>query len=69
MGITNSAPCHGCEDRYGGCHAKCKKYKLWKDEWQKKKEALYGEQKRDRMLRDFYSDGCAKAVRKSGRKV
>lgn len=69
MKINNSPPCKGCTERYSGCHAKCEGYSTWKQAWLDRKEALYGEQKRDRMLRDFYSDGCTKAIRKSGRKV
>ena len=69
MGIVNSAPCQGCEDRHSGCHGKCKKYKFWKDEWQKKKTALNGDQARERMLNGFYADGCIKAIKKNGGKI
>lgn len=69
MGITNSPPCHGCGDRHGGCHAKCRKYKVWKDEWEKKKETLYGIQNRERMLNDFYVAGVEKQIKKGGKRV
>ena len=56
-------------DRHGGCHAKCKKYKVWKDEWLKKKEALHGKQTRERMLNDFYADGVIKSIKRGGGRV
>lgn len=69
MAINNSAPCHGCGDRFAGCHSKCGKYKDWKDEFQKKKETLYGIQIRERMLNDFYVEGVTKQIKKSGGRV
>ena len=69
MRINNSPPCHGCEDRICGCHAKCERFKAWKQEFQKKKEALEGHQMRERMLNDFYVAGVEKQIKKSGRRV
>ena len=69
MGIINSAPCQGCEDRHSGCHSECKKYKSWKDEWYEKKVALNGHQKRERMLNNFYVDGVTRQIKKNGGKV
>lgn len=64
-------PCFQCvaPKRHPGCHGTCQEHRNWKDLDQKKKEYARGVQKRERMLNDFYSDGCIKAIKKSGGKV
>ena len=36
-------PCYMCEDRYGGCHAECEKYKEWKENHEKNRENIQAE--------------------------
>lgn len=31
-------PCKNCAKRHVACHSKCKEYKAWKAEWDKRKE-------------------------------
>lgn len=33
-------PCHGCTDRYVGCHGKCQAYQDWKTCEEERKEAI-----------------------------
>ena len=30
--------CYGCTERKVGCHAKCEKYKKWKEEYDKREQ-------------------------------
>lgn len=69
MGVKNSSPCMGCHDRYPGCHGICLYYDVWKWEQNQKKAYLFGIQKRERMLNEFYADGVSKQVKKGGGKV
>lgn len=67
MIIRNSSPCHNCEERHKGCHSHCENYKVWKAEWQKKKEKLDGIAERERMLNEFAADGCRRVSKTSRR--
>jgi len=60
---ANSAPCKTCEDRYSGCHSKCLSYKVWKENWNKSKEAIDGEANRERMLNNFTVDGYRRVAK------
>ena len=37
--MAKLGPCKGCKDREVGCHAGCKKYKEWLDEFHAEKDA------------------------------
>ena len=69
MKINNSPPCKTCPDSGCGRHSRCEKYLAWYAEYQGKKETINGRQKRERMLNEFYADGCIKQIRRSGGKV
>jgi len=68
MSIKNSAPCKDCPDSGCGRHSDCEKYLEWKAEWDKKKNSIMGEQKRERMLNEFSVDGYRKVSKMIGRK-
>ena len=34
----NGCPCYECNERKTGCHAKCEKYKAWRNVMDKRKE-------------------------------
>ena len=45
--VRGSPPCKNCEERHTACHDKCPKYKAWKAEAEKIKEAkrVYDEER------------------------
>jgi hypothetical protein len=45
-------PCYKCTDRQVGCHSKCEKYKKWKKESNKKRDAKFI----DREYESYISD-------------
>lgn len=58
MKIRNSSPCLDCPDRppdrgCGEMRFTCEKFLAWNEEWQAKKDAIYGEQQKERILNGF----------------
>ena len=37
---NSNAPCKQCTDRFAGCHAKCDKYGVWKNEINNRRKAI-----------------------------
>jgi predicted ATP-binding protein involved in virulence len=38
--MKNDIPCHGCENRYAGCHSECAKYSEWSKEHIRKQREI-----------------------------
>lgn len=38
---NGNGPCADCEERYVGCHAECERYKAWKEDREKQREAKH----------------------------
>lgn len=46
--------CRFCEERYSGCHDKCKIYKAEKQEVENLKEKIRNERKKDKILPAYF---------------
>lgn len=49
-------PCNKCPDRKQACHTTCEKYKAWKQEWNRTKEA---KEKSESVVRNIIEAECA----------
>jgi len=58
-------PCKGCLEREIGCHGKCERYSVWKEEWNSKKE---GKLPADMLINDRERKAYWKKIRLNGRK-
>lgn len=47
---NGECPCHGCEERYVGCHGKCERFSEWDRKHRENREARQ---------KKFYMDGQA----------
>lgn len=52
--------CYGCEERHIGCHSGCDTYKLWLEDYQKKKDAYRRHIEIDQLVTGFFIDNKCK---------
>ena len=62
------SPCKDCGERHSGCHAECKNFLAWKEDYNKRKEEICKQRDKQRLLDDMRHDSAKKMMRKYGMK-